>query len=240
MNCSLFARKRTYPARLADYMCDHHTYFLYRVASLIRKRPPHRKRTPAHRPLRLRSSTRSGNEHYYTIWQWKLMHDLVILEIWKHLYNNFHCQILKGEKTPHVFVLYLYHYCYMYDIMSTISGWGHTSSPALASEVVNQIWQWTLPHNLAMDITTQFGLTRNFHGQILKEETKSPDWATPARPPWHPKWSTRAPPRETQPEVGSYLRLIASCITQLKAQGPPRACNESKEEEEEDSTLDQV
>ena len=28
-----------------------------------------------------------------------------------------------------------------------------------------------------------------------------------------------------------YLRLIDSCITQLKAQGPSRTCNESKEEE---------
>ena len=34
-------------------------------------------------------------------------------------------------------------------------------------------------------------------------------------------------------EGGSYLRLIDSCITQLKAQGPSRTCNESKEEEEE-------
>jgi len=33
-------------------------------------------------------------------------------------------------------------------------------------------------------------------------------------------------------EAGSYLRLIHSCITQLKAQGPFRTCNESKEEEE--------
>ena len=33
-------------------------------------------------------------------------------------------------------------------------------------------------------------------------------------------------------EAGSYLRLIDSCITQFKAQGPPRACSESKEEEE--------
>jgi len=32
----------------------------------------------------------------------------------------------------------------------------------------------------------------------------------------------------------AYLRLIDSCITQLKAQGPARTCNESKEEEEED------
>ena len=32
-------------------------------------------------------------------------------------------------------------------------------------------------------------------------------------------------------EAGSYLRLIDSCINQLKAQGPSRICNESKEEE---------
>jgi len=32
-------------------------------------------------------------------------------------------------------------------------------------------------------------------------------------------------------EAGSYLRRIDSCITQLKAQGPSRTCNESKEEE---------
>ena len=35
-------------------------------------------------------------------------------------------------------------------------------------------------------------------------------------------------------EAGSHLRLIDSCITQLKAQGPSRTCNESKEEEKED------
>ena len=35
-------------------------------------------------------------------------------------------------------------------------------------------------------------------------------------------------------EAGSYFRLIDSCITQLKAQGPSRTCNESKEEEEAD------
>jgi len=34
-------------------------------------------------------------------------------------------------------------------------------------------------------------------------------------------------------EAGPYLRLMDSCITQLKAQGPSRTCNESKEEEEE-------
>ena len=37
-------------------------------------------------------------------------------------------------------------------------------------------------------------------------------------------------------EAGSCLRLIDSCITQLKAQGPSRTCNESKEEEEEGAT----
>ena len=31
-------------------------------------------------------------------------------------------------------------------------------------------------------------------------------------------------------EAGPYLRFIDSCITQLKAQGPSRTCNESKEE----------
>ena len=34
-------------------------------------------------------------------------------------------------------------------------------------------------------------------------------------------------------EAGSYSRLIDSCITQLKVQGPSRTCNESKKEEEE-------
>ena len=34
-------------------------------------------------------------------------------------------------------------------------------------------------------------------------------------------------------EAGSCLRLIDSCTTQLKAQGPSRTCNESKEEEED-------
>jgi len=33
------------------------------------------------------------------------------------------------------------------------------------------------------------------------------------------------------------LRLKDSCITQLKAQGPSRTCNESKEEEEEEQVL---
>jgi len=35
-------------------------------------------------------------------------------------------------------------------------------------------------------------------------------------------------------EEGSYVRLIDSRMTQLKAQGPSRTCDESKEEEEEE------
>ena len=35
-------------------------------------------------------------------------------------------------------------------------------------------------------------------------------------------------------EADSYLRLVDPCITELKAQGPSRTCNESKEEEEEE------
>jgi len=41
-------------------------------------------------------------------------------------------------------------------------------------------------------------------------------------------------------EAGSYLRRIDSCITQLKAQGPSRTCNESKEEEGVSVTCSQI
>ena len=44
--------------------------------------------------------------------------------------------------------------------------------------------------------------------------------------------SLLASPRSPGNEAGSYLRLIDSCITQHKAQGPSRTCHESKEEEE--------
>ena len=33
-------------------------------------------------------------------------------------------------------------------------------------------------------------------------------------------------------EAGSYIRLIESCITQLKAQGPSKTCNESNAEKQ--------
>jgi len=39
-------------------------------------------------------------------------------------------------------------------------------------------------------------------------------------------------------KAGSYLRLMDSCITQLKDQGPSRTCNESKEEEEDAERVD--
>ena len=41
-------------------------------------------------------------------------------------------------------------------------------------------------------------------------------------------------------EAGSYLRLIDSCIAQLKAQGLSRTCNESKDEEEEEEVAVRV
>ena len=50
------------------------------------------------------------------------------------------------------------------------------------------------------------------------------DLARPGQPGTFPSGS----------EASSYLRLIASCITQLKAPGPDRTCNESTEEEEEE------
>ena len=43
-----------------------------------------------------------------------------------------------------------------------------------------------------------------------------------------PLWASTSP--RTAGFTG--MRLIDSCITQLKAQGPARTCNESKEEEE--------
>ena len=41
----------------------------------------------------------------------------------------------------------------------------------------------------------------------------------------------------TGSEAGSYLRLIYSCITQLKVQGPSWTCNESEEEERRRRTV---
>ena len=49
-----------------------------------------------------------------------------------------------------------------------------------------------------------------------------------------------APASATFGVEGSYLRLIDSCITQLKAQGPFRTCDESKAEEEEQDEEEHV
>ena len=48
--------------------------------------------------------------------------------------------------------------------------------------------------------------------------------------------NNRGSGRSSSSEAGSYLRLIESCITQLKAQGLSRTCNESTEEEEEEAS----
>ena len=54
-------------------------------------------------------------------------------------------------------------------------------------------------------------------------------------PPHRPICLARVPALENRcvvvTEAGSYLRLIDICITQLKAQGHSRTCNESKEDE---------
>ena len=46
---------------------------------------------------------------------------------------------------------------------------------------------------------------------------------------WFMDWRVEWTAYETN--RGSHSRLIASCITQLEAQGPSTTCNESKEEE---------
>jgi len=48
-----------------------------------------------------------------------------------------------------------------------------------------------------------------------------------------PLYGSRAAWIPCIPGTVAYLRLIDSCITQLKAQGPSRTCNESKEEDED-------
>jgi len=51
-------------------------------------------------------------------------------------------------------------------------------------------------------------------------------------PPFGPRHA-RAGLDDLRSKAGSHLRLTDSCITQLKAQGPSRTCNESEEDEEE-------
>jgi len=58
---------------------------------------------------------------------------------------------------------------------------------------------------------------------LSKVNIKGPNGGTHAAPTMLPGCGALPVP---------YLRLTDSCITQLKAQGPSRTCNESKEEEE--------
>ena len=65
--------------------------------------------------------------------------------------------------------------------------------------------------------------------RVLKKERRSGPFGRPAI-----RFLVKAEKRGVVvTEAGSYLRPMDSCITQLKAQGPSRTCNESKEEEEE-------
>ena len=51
------------------------------------------------------------------------------------------------------------------------------------------------------------------------------------------KWGSNASGMCSGSEAGSYLRLIDSCITQLKAPGSSRTCHGSKEEKEEQNSF---
>ena len=70
-------------------------------------------------------------------------------------------------------------------------------------------------------------LIRNRDGARPASRRRRPCCCTSPRP-------TGGPAPAPAKEAGSHLRLIDSCITQLKAQGNSRTCNESKEEEEEE------
>jgi len=65
--------------------------------------------------------------------------------------------------------------------------------------------------------------------------TLQPSTYTPHPTPYNAAWrevSARQLTGGCGTEAGSYLRLTDFCITHLKARGPSRTCNESKEEEE--------
>jgi len=55
----------------------------------------------------------------------------------------------------------------------------------------------------------------------------------PTKLAWPTEWVRAFRPRCAGggSEAGSYLRLTDPCITQLKAQGPSRTCNASKEDD---------
>jgi len=71
-------------------------------------------------------------------------------------------------------------------------------------------------------------LLRAFSGWIITPPPTTPREQEARRSRSGPACRLSLPMDRTR--RGSYLRLIDSCITQLKAQGPSRTCNESKEE----------
>ena len=56
--------------------------------------------------------------------------------------------------------------------------------------------------------------------RVIKKKKKRPGGRRSRR-----RWRAASAPRHASPAAGSYLRLLDSCITQLKAQGPSRTCN---------------
>ena len=86
------------------------------------------------------------------------------------------------------------------------------------------------------------GSRKGFEGLFRKEYLEPGGHFIPRREHGHgapapaiPVAPPPAPATVTWSTTGSYLRLIDSCITQLKAQGPSRTCNESKEEAAQDA-----
>jgi len=74
-----------------------------------------------------------------------------------------------------------------------------------------------------------YGFKTSFIDELEIYDVEHAPWNTDKYPPGHPPFTEMC----SGSEAGSYLRLIDGYITQLKAQGPCRTCNESKEEEEE-------
>ena len=93
-------------------------------------------------------------------------------------------------------------------------------------------------HELLWMGATTFRSIRQSRGDSWYPPCQGPKLGLPTSGPWSlhsESWSEEPSPQIllcSGSEAGSYLRLIDSCITQLKAQGPFRTCNESKEEEE--------
>ena len=68
----------------------------------------------------------------------------------------------------------------------------------------------------------------------LRNHARGVQMAQQGRPVHQQQWVCHPPP-QTHCCWRTHLRLIDSCITQLKAQGPSRTCNASKENKKEDA-----